>query len=236
MVEKNAVRRSYDEIAEAYAAQRSENGRATQFLEGFLESLPDSARVLDAGCGQGTPVLTRLSESTTATAFGVDFSRGQLELAAANAPGASLVQGDMTTLPLEAATVDAVVAYWSLIHIPMDDHQAVVDEFARVLRPGGRLLLCEGTNRWAGENPDWLESGVRMEWNIAGADATREQLRTAGFEIADEWGVPEELNEEKDADDEDADGADAADEDGDENAGEYPWTFFAARLQPDGND
>lgn len=236
MVEKNAVRRSYDEIAEAYAAQRSENGRGTQLLERFLESLSDSARVLDAGCGQGTPVLTRLSESTTATAFGVDFSRGQLELAAANAPDAALVQGDMTTLPLEAATVDAVVAYWSLIHIPMDGHQAVVDEFARVLRPGGRLLVCEGTNRWAGENPDWIESGVRMEWNIAGADATRKQLRNAGFDIVEEWGVPEELNEEGDGDDEDANDAGEEADGVDEDADEYPWTFFAARLQPGGND
>lgn len=222
MVEKDAVRRSYDELADAYAVQRSENGRGTQLLEGFLESLSDSSRVLDAGCGQGAPVLTRLSDSTTA--FGVDFSREQLTLAAANAPDAVLVQGDMTTLPLEAATVDAVVAYWSLIHIPMDDHQAVIDEFARVLRPGGRMLVCEGTNRWAGENPDWLESGVTMEWNIAGADATRAQMRTAGFEIVDEWGVPEELNEEEDGGD--ADGADSADENGTED----PWTFFSARL------
>ncbi|MFC4439316.1 MULTISPECIES: class I SAM-dependent methyltransferase [Natrialbaceae] len=224
MVEKDAVRRSYDELAETYAAQRSENGRGTQILEGFLESLSDPSRVLDAGCGQGTPVLSRLSDSTRA--FGVDFSREQLKLAAGNAPDAVLVQGDMTTLPFERSTFDAVVAYWSLIHVPMDDHQAVIDEFARVLRPGGRILLCEGTNRWAGENPDWLESGVKMEWNIAGAETTRDQLRNAGFEIVDEWGVPDEPDEDS-ADEE----ADDADEEVDEDADEHPWTFFSARLE-----
>ncbi|WP_254768097.1 class I SAM-dependent methyltransferase [Salinilacihabitans rarus] len=210
MVERDDVRRAYDELAEVYAAQRSEDGTGTERLETFLESLPSSARVLDAGCGQGTPILGRLRDSTDAV--GVDFSREQLRLAAGNVPGASLVRGDMTTLPFATGAFDAVVAYWSLIHVPMDDHPTVVDEFARVLRPGGRLLLCEGTTEWVGENTDWLDSGVTMTWNIAGAETTREQLRDAGFEIVDEWGVPEELGEDED---------DADDE---------PWTFFSARL------
>ncbi|NIS29986.1 MAG: methyltransferase type 11, partial [Actinobacteria bacterium] len=54
---------------------------------------------------------------------------------------------------------------------------------ARELRPGGRLLVSEGADEWVGDNPDWLDTGVRMEWAVAGADATRAQLRAAGFEV-----------------------------------------------------
>ncbi len=217
MVDKDTVRRSYDELADVYASERSEDGRGTEILEAFLDSLSAPTRVLDAGCGQGTPVLARLSEVTAAS--GLDFSREQLHLAAENAPDASLVQGDMTALPYAEGTFDAVVSYWSLIHVPMDDHGAAIDEFARVLRPGGRLLACEGTDEWAGENPDWLDSGVAMEWNIAGATATRDQLRSAGFAVVDTWGAPENLA----ADGDDGDGDDQ--DDGDD------WTFFSARLE-----
>jgi len=199
-------------LAGVYAAQRAEDDGGMDVLSEFLDSLSNPGYVLDAGCGQGTPVLSRLTE--TATAVGLDFSRGQLELASGNAPGTSLLQGDMTTLPFAAGTFDAVVAYWSLIHVPTDDHQTVIDEFARVLRPGGRILLCEGTNEWVGENPNWLDSGVRMEWNIAGAEATRDQLEDAGFAVVDSWGTPSPLEADRENESDD----------------ETPWAFFSARL------
>lgn len=214
MVDKDAIRRSYDELADVYAEQRTENGRGTEILRQFLDGLPVRVRVLDAGCGQGTPALSRLDAETTAV--GVDLSREQLGLAASNLPECRLVQGDMTMLPFDAATFDAIVAYWSLIHVPMDDHRTVLDEFARVLEPGGRMLVCEGTAEWSGENPDWLDSGVNMEWNIAGAKTTRNQLERVGFTIVDRWGTPSELEADRESE---------ADDD-------TPWTFFSARLAP----
>jgi SAM-dependent methyltransferase len=214
MVEKDAVRRGYDALGTEYADSRSD-GQGIEILSSFLGDVPDSARVLDAGCGPGRPVLAELTDE--ASAVGLDISGEQLRLAAENAPEASLVAGDMTALPFADETFDAVVAFWSLIHVPLADHPAVIEEFARVLRPGGRLLVCEGTERWVGENPDWLDSGVEMAWEIAGAEATREQLREAGFEVTDSWGVPETLASDGDEDEADADA-------------DHDWTFFAARL------
>ncbi|OYR52455.1 methyltransferase type 11 [Halorubrum sp. E3] len=207
MVDKNVVRRGYDELAEAYAADRNEDGRGREVLAQFRRGLPESARVLDAGCGQGTPVLRDLSGSTTAT--GVDVSRAQLELAADRVPDAALAQGDMAALPFDDGAFDAVTAYHSLIHVPSDQHQAVVDEFARVLADGGQLLCSEGPAEWRGTNPDRLDTGVEMQWHIAGAEATRDQLQSAGFAIEREWEVGDSLDEGEDA----------------------RWTFFAARVE-----
>lgn len=226
MVDKDAVRRAYDGLVETYAADRSEDGPDVAILEEGLETLPPSATVLDAGCGGGRPVLSRLCAETDAV--GLDFSRGQLHLAAETAPGAALVQGDMTALPFSEGSFDAVVAYWSLIHVPMDDHGRAIDEFARVLRPGGRVLLCEGAEEWSGTNPDWLDSGVRMEWNIAGAKTTREQLRDAGFVVVDSWGAVDPLEEDGSDDGQDDDRG--SNERGDDVAEDSPWTFFLARL------
>ena len=191
MVEKRAVRQAYDEMARAYDAARTRDGRGLSVLEAFLEFGPE--RVLDAGCGGGQPVLDRLDDA--ATAVGLDASGGPLRLGADRVPGAALAAGDMTRLPFADDTFDAVVAYWSLIHVPLAEHGTAIEAFARVLRPGGRVLVCEGREEWVGENPDWLDSGVGMAWEIAGLEATRAQLRAAGFTLAREWGVPDSLDD-----------------------------------------
>ncbi|AEH35531.1 class I SAM-dependent methyltransferase [Halopiger xanaduensis] len=208
MVDKDAVRRGYDGLAETYAAQRDPDGGEWRMLERLRERLPSGAQVLDAGCGQGDPVLRRLDDDPAVEATGVDFSRQQLRFASEAAPNVALAQGDITSLPVADSAFDAVTAFHSLIHVPETQHRAVVDEFARVLRPGGLALLTEGTADWQGANSDWLETGVEMQWYIAGADATREQLRAAGFTVRDERLVGDELADE-----------------------EASWTVFLAQLE-----
>ena len=196
MDERDAVREGYDALVETYADRRSgDETLGTALLDDLLADLPDDARLLDAGCGQGTPVLARADVD----AVGLDFSPAQLRLAAANAPAAALARGDMAHLPFADDSFDAVTAFHSLIHVPLDDHQRVVDEFARVIRPGGRLLVSEGLEEWEGRNPDWLGSGAAMEWHFAGPDATRDHLRAAGFTVVDQWAVDDTLADEEDA-------------------------------------
>ena len=191
MVDRDEVRRGYDKLESTYAAERAEEELETKVLDAFLEELPADARVLDAGCGPGTPRLSALSDRMSAV--GLDFSRAQLELARENAPAAALLRGDMSQLPVREGTVDAITALHSLIHVPLEDHQAVIDEFARALGPGGRVLLSEGPEAWRGSNSDWLDSGVAMAWHIAGLDATKDHLRSAGFVVTDEWGTTQEF-------------------------------------------
>lgn len=197
MSDRDAVRRAYDEIAEQYAAQRDSDSLAVTVLEDVFSSFSGRVHVLDAGCGQGTPVLS--SVDVEDTAVGLDFSREQLTLATENAPAAYLTEGDMAALPFEDDVFDVVTAFHSLIHVPNDDHQAVIDEFARVLQPDGLLVVSEGHSEWAGSNPDWLGSGVKMQWSIAGLDATRNQLDAAGFTIIDEWNVGDSFADEEGA-------------------------------------
>ena len=67
-----------------------------------------------------------------------------------------------------------------------------------MIRPGGYALVCEGTGSWEGENRDWLDSGTPMGWNMAGVEATREQLRDAGFTVESARSVPESLEDDPD--------------------------------------
>jgi len=190
---------------EAYAADRNEDGHGRSPLSVSRRGF-ESARVLDAGCGQGTPVLRDLDSA--ATAVGTDISRSQLELAAENVPDVALAQGDMVGLPFRNGSFDAVTAYHSLIHVPREQHQKPsTGLLASSLTAGGCSARRAG--RVGGTNPDWLDTGVEMQWHIAGVEATRDHLRNAGFTVEREWRTDDSLAEGDDAN----------------------WTFFAARLE-----
>ena len=94
-------------------------------------------------------------------------------------PGARLLQGEMTQLPVAADSVDAITAYHAVFHVPRADHPAVYREFARVLRPGGTLLMTLPGGRFETVREGWM--GGRMLFSAPGREATLSQLREAGF-------------------------------------------------------
>jgi SAM-dependent methyltransferase len=122
MVDKDVVIDGYDDVASTYTEGRSLGDEERAALGSFLDSISADSRVLDAGCGGGEPVLRELT-SQSQKALGLDFSAAQLGLAASNAPEARLLRGDMTRLPLADGSLDAVLAYHSLIHVPADEHR-----------------------------------------------------------------------------------------------------------------
>jgi len=185
-----AVMSGYDDVAEAYDADRTPAEDAT-LVESIAADLPSDARVLDAGCGGGRAVLERVANDYETV--GLDISDEQLSLASERAPAAHLVRGDLTRLPLADDAVDALTALHSVIHVPREHHKKVFTEFARVLRPGGRLLVTTGVGDWEGESEDWLDSGAEMQWSFHGREASLDLLDQAGFDVEDDTVVGDEL-------------------------------------------
>ena len=98
-----------------------------------------TGRLLDAGCGPGH--WSDLLGAGGREVIGVDGSAAFLASARQRFPHVPFAQGDLAALPLETSSVDGVLAWYSLIHTPPADLPAVVSELARVLVPGGSLLL-----------------------------------------------------------------------------------------------
>lgn len=95
-----------------------------------------SRRILDAGCGTGAVMkyLTRYGEVT-----GFDFSPEALKFSRRRGH-TRLAQASVLQIPMSDATFDMVVSFDVICEIGVDDRQAL-REFARVLRPGGVVLL-----------------------------------------------------------------------------------------------
>ncbi len=96
-------------------------------------------RVLDLACGTGD--LSELAAATRARVIGLDFARNMLIGATRRRISATFIQADANALPLPTAAVSVVLSGFALrnfVSIPR-----VLQEAARVLKPGGRLALLE---------------------------------------------------------------------------------------------
>jgi len=102
---------------------------------------PEGADVLDVAAGPGN-VAVELVRQGAAQVTALDLSFNMLwEGARQGHVGIHWINGDALALPFEDAAFDAVTISFGLRNVP--DPQAALAEFARVTRPGGRVVVCE---------------------------------------------------------------------------------------------
>lgn len=104
----------------------------------ILDALP-TGTVLDAACGTGRYAAYLAGRGHRVV--GVDGSPEMLDRARARLPGAAFLRADLHRLPLADRAVDIAVCLLALVHVP--DLGPVMAQFARVLRPGGHLVISD---------------------------------------------------------------------------------------------
>ena len=170
----------------------------TRVSDLFAADLLDAAgvragdRVLDVGCGPGN--ISAIAASRGASVVGVDLSEEMLSVAAELHPGIEFRRGDAEELPFDFGTFDAVVGNLVILHV--GDSERAAAEFARVLRPGGRLalttwdtpersrftgLFLEAISEVGAEPPPEMPAGP-ARFNFAVEDPFTDLLEAAGFD------------------------------------------------------
>jgi cyclopropane fatty-acyl-phospholipid synthase-like methyltransferase len=181
--QRRIVEDGYDRVAGQYLWTKDPEDPVTlAALEDLSRNLPPGAAVLDLGCGAGIPATRWLSEQGY-TVTGVDVSARQLELARRYVPGAAFIKSDMMDLVFRPETFEAVVAFHSIIHVPREEHPALLANIHRWLQPGGAFLATLTITAYEGEDGDWEGWGAAMRWSHHDAETNRKMLREAGFEI-----------------------------------------------------
>lgn len=187
---KKTVRDGYNAIATEYLASRTKKSADLQLLDEFRRKLPAKARVLDAGCGAGLPVTRYLSEKFDVT--GVDFSEKQIELANKNVSKATFICKDITELDFPARSFDGICSFYSIIHIPREEHRKLLANFYRMLKPGGITLLCLGAEDLENDIEEDFY-GQSMYWSHYDEATYESMLKDIGFIALISKIVPDEM-------------------------------------------
>ena len=132
--------------------------------------------LLDAGCGPGhwTAYLTDKGND----ARGVDQVPDFIEHARTTYPHVAFELGDFDRLPDAAMSIGAILAWYSLIHHEPSAIRATLEEFARVLKPAGGLLL----GFFIGPVVESFDHAVVTAYRWP-PEALASELRATGFEV-----------------------------------------------------
>jgi SAM-dependent methyltransferase len=140
-----ATRDAYDGVATRYAQHFADTLRDRPLERALLAAFAELVRargageVADLGCGPGH--VTAHLRALGLRAFGVDASPAMIELARKAHPDLRFEVGSMAALDIADRALGGVLSRSSIIHIPPKDLPVVIAEFARVLAPGGQLLI-----------------------------------------------------------------------------------------------
>jgi 2-polyprenyl-3-methyl-5-hydroxy-6-metoxy-1,4-benzoquinol methylase len=159
-----------------------DNGKFNQQLKEFSELLPPSGQVLDAGCGVGKPTSEFLAKNGFGVT-GVDISKKMVDLAKENVPSARFFQKNILSLDFPVDSFDGIICVYTLWHIPRMNHSTIIQNFHRMLKDGGILVLNTGIYESEGVSEFF---GEPMLWSTNDPKKTLAVVKNLGFDIIHE--------------------------------------------------
>lgn len=190
---KNMVRKGYDKVSRTYRGDSFNStddpyyGRCIDLL---LSHVAIGSRILDLGCGCGIPLVKNLSEQHDVT--GVDISPVQIERARSLVPSAEFVCGDMTELHFSPGAFDAVISFYAIIHVPLQEQPDLFQKISTWLKQDGWLLCTVGHREWTGTEDNWLDvQGCTMFWSHTDEKTYEIWLKDLGFRVVENIFIPE---------------------------------------------
>ena len=190
--QKDIVRDGYDRLSHAYRSDdtRDDHEQYARWTDDLAGHLPPGAAVLDIGCGCGLPATRLLARHFDVT--GVDFSSTQIRRAEQLVPNAQFICGDVMDQDFPAESFDAVVSFYAIIHMPLENHAPLLRCVSAWLRPAGYLLATVGHEAWTGTDEAYLGvEGGEMCWSHADEATYLQWISDVGLHVPWTQFIPE---------------------------------------------
>ncbi|MFE4635905.1 class I SAM-dependent methyltransferase [Streptomyces sp. NPDC056773] len=139
------TRAAYDGVVDLYASMFADRLETHPFSRAMINTFAEltrgsgNPRAADVGCGPGH--LTAMLHDLGLDAFGLDLSPAMVGHARRAHPALRFDEARMEALPVGDGELGGVLAHYSMIHTPPEELPALLAEQARVLAPGGLLLV-----------------------------------------------------------------------------------------------
>jgi ubiquinone/menaquinone biosynthesis C-methylase UbiE len=177
----------YDSVAVEYARQFFDELEHKPLDRDLLQRMAREVGALgaicDMGCGPGQ--VARYLKDHSAEVVGLDLSEGMLVEARRLNPDIPFLAGNMLSLSVPDSSWVGIAAFYSIIHIPRPQLPDAIQEFFRVLRPGGMLMLAFHAGDETLHLDSWWEKPVSLDFNFLLPAEIRRQVEQSGFNIED---------------------------------------------------
>ena len=179
----HSVRRSYDTVAETYAAgfrgELASKPLDRALLACLAEQAEKGAPIADLGCGPGH-VAAWLAGREVAT-IGIDLSPAMIAVGRRDYPQVEFRVGDLLELPATDGEFGAAIAFYSIIHLEPGELPRAFEEIRRVLRPRGLFLVSFHIGSEVRHLDDWWGHAVDVDFHFFEPPAIAEAIECAGF-------------------------------------------------------
>jgi ubiquinone/menaquinone biosynthesis C-methylase UbiE len=190
VLSRDSVRRSYDTVAEEYAARLHDElaGKPLDraLLACLLEQADPGSTIADLGCGPGHVAAWLAERGAQQCTVGIDLSPGMIDAARRRFGHLGHVEfreGDLLDLPAKDGEFGAAVALYTVIHLRPDDLPHAFAEARRVLRPSGLLLLSFHVGEEIRHLDEWWGHEVDVDFRFLDPAHVAGLLEAAGFTI-----------------------------------------------------
>lgn len=180
------VRSSYDSVAAEYAAEFQDEMDRKPFdrkmLDWLIEKVGGLGPICDLGCGPGQ--VAGYLHGRGATACGIDLSLEMVRQAARLNPEIPFQQGDMLALDgVVDRAFGGIAAFYSIHHFSRPDVARAAAEMARVLAPGGVLLVAFHVGGEVVNTDEWWGKAVSLDFSFFQTSEVKEWLAGAGLVV-----------------------------------------------------
>jgi len=147
----------------------------------FLSRIGEEGKILDVGCGPGRDAIYFRSKGYFVS--GIDLVPEFIELAQANSPWGNFYVMDMRRMEFDNSSFDGLWSMASILHVPKEEHESTMREYARVLKPRGIMFLStmEGYCESILSGPKYGKGS--KHFFPSGEQELRDLVTSVGFEI-----------------------------------------------------
>lgn len=190
-------RKAYNKISEHYQEDYFKSPLLVEAFDGWLAQLPAGGSVLDAGCGHGDPVITRLLERGFQVT-GSDFSPNMLKRASQQFPGVKFLPQATTQID-QPASFDGICSFNSMLYLDIIDLSNSIYRLHTALKPNGRLFLYGFDNgpEWRGEPFSYTVGEWMWSWHYGMEEAANILEEHGYFKVLDVHKVMVDEEEDK---------------------------------------